>query len=70
MSSPCGAVWACRPGRSTTAASERPSVGASWRAGAGRPRGADLDTYEEAPYDGPQLPHGRFLDRERSWLAF
>lgn len=31
---------------------------------------ADLDTYEEAPYDGPQLPQGRFLDRERSWLAF
>lgn len=31
---------------------------------------ADLDAYEEAPYDGPQLPQGRFLDRERSWLAF
>ena len=31
---------------------------------------ADLDAYEESPYDGPQLPQGRFLDRERSWLAF
>lgn len=31
---------------------------------------ADLDEYEESPYDGPQLPQGRFLDRERSWLAF
>lgn len=31
---------------------------------------ADLDAYEEAPFDGPQLPQGRFLDRERSWLAF
>src|ERR1044072_1974112 len=31
---------------------------------------ADLDAYEESPYDGPELPQGRFLDRERSWLAF
>ncbi len=31
---------------------------------------ADLDAYEETPFDGPQLPQGRFLDRERSWLAF
>lgn len=31
---------------------------------------ADLDEYEEAPYDGELLPQGRFLDRERSWLAF
>ncbi|MEW2397888.1 RNA degradosome polyphosphate kinase [Streptomyces sp. NPDC046862] len=30
---------------------------------------ADLDAYEES-LDGEQLPHGRFLDRERSWLAF
>ncbi|WP_443049816.1 RNA degradosome polyphosphate kinase [Streptomyces sp. NBC_00287] len=31
---------------------------------------ADLDAYEEAPSDGAPLPQGRFLDRERSWLAF
>ena len=31
---------------------------------------ADLDGYEEAPNDGAPLPQGRFLDRERSWLAF
>ncbi|MBB6435762.1 polyphosphate kinase [Streptomyces candidus] len=34
---------------------------------------ADADMYEEAEYgDGtaPPLPQGRFLDRERSWLAF
>ncbi|MFF1723863.1 RNA degradosome polyphosphate kinase [Streptomyces sviceus] len=32
---------------------------------------ADLDAYEEIPVDGAaQLPQGRFLDRERSWLAF
>ncbi len=30
---------------------------------------ADLDSYEDAT-DGPLLPQGRFLDRERSWLAF
>ncbi|MPY61282.1 RNA degradosome polyphosphate kinase [Streptomyces spongiae] len=30
---------------------------------------ADLDAYEES-LDGEQLPQGRFLDRERSWLAF
>ncbi|WP_327355137.1 RNA degradosome polyphosphate kinase [Streptomyces sp. NBC_01304] len=32
---------------------------------------ADLDAYEEE-YDGggEELPQGRFLDRERSWLAF
>ncbi|NGO10799.1 RNA degradosome polyphosphate kinase [Streptomyces sp. HC44] len=29
---------------------------------------ADLDAYEET--DGVQLPQNRFLDRERSWLAF
>ncbi|CAM5679647.1 Polyphosphate kinase OS=Streptomyces glaucescens OX=1907 GN=ppk PE=3 SV=1 [Streptomyces glaucescens] len=31
---------------------------------------ADLDSYEETHGDGGQLPQGRFLDRERSWLAF
>nr|WP_318202696.1 RNA degradosome polyphosphate kinase [Streptomyces sp. SCL15-4] len=31
---------------------------------------ADLDAYEETPADGAPLPQGRFLDRERSWLAF
>lgn len=33
---------------------------------------ADLDTYEEAgvPEGAEALPQGRFLDRERSWLAF
>lgn len=31
---------------------------------------ADLDGYEESQTDGVQLPQGRFLDRERSWLAF
>ncbi len=31
---------------------------------------ADLDGYEEDEYDGEKLPQGRFLDRERSWLAF
>lgn len=31
---------------------------------------ADLDGYEEEEYDGEKLPQGRFLDRERSWLAF
>ncbi|WP_373996175.1 RNA degradosome polyphosphate kinase [Streptomyces sp. 6-11-2] len=31
---------------------------------------ADLDGYVEAPAEGEQLPQGRFLDRERSWLAF
>ncbi|MET8248545.1 RNA degradosome polyphosphate kinase [Streptomyces sp. NPDC005202] len=31
---------------------------------------ADLDAYEESQVDGVQLPQGRFLDRERSWLAF
>ncbi|GAA2223857.1 RNA degradosome polyphosphate kinase [Streptomyces nogalater] len=31
---------------------------------------ADLDAYEEAQADGAPLPQGRFLDRERSWLAF
>ncbi len=32
---------------------------------------ADLDGYEEAQPDGAApLPQGRFLDRERSWLAF
>ncbi|MER6014855.1 RNA degradosome polyphosphate kinase [Streptomyces bluensis] len=30
---------------------------------------ADLDAYEES-LDGEALPQGRFLDRERSWLAF
>ncbi|MBR7839923.1 hypothetical protein KDL01_42210, partial [Actinospica durhamensis] len=31
---------------------------------------ADLGGYEESPRDALQLPQGRFLDRERSWLAF
>ncbi|AJT65177.3 Polyphosphate kinase [Streptomyces lydicus] len=34
---------------------------------------ADLDGYEETGVpgaDGQELPKGRFLDRERSWLAF
>lgn len=31
---------------------------------------ADLDAYEDTVEDGIQLPQGRFLDRERSWLAF
>ncbi|ARX84531.1 MULTISPECIES: RNA degradosome polyphosphate kinase [Streptomyces] len=34
---------------------------------------ADLDGYDEdaqAGYGGAELPQGRFLDRERSWLAF
>lgn len=32
---------------------------------------ADLDAYEEdSDHDGAELPQGRFLDRERSWLAF
>ncbi|WP_208033002.1 RNA degradosome polyphosphate kinase [Streptomyces cyanogenus] len=32
---------------------------------------ADLDAYqEEARAEGAPLPQGRFLDRERSWLAF
>ncbi|MFF8407221.1 RNA degradosome polyphosphate kinase [Streptomyces sp. NPDC014846] len=31
---------------------------------------ADLDVYEESRADGTPLPQGRFLDRERSWLAF
>ncbi|MEU1009433.1 RNA degradosome polyphosphate kinase [Streptomyces sp. NPDC005890] len=31
---------------------------------------ADLDAYEEAQAEGAPLPQGRFLDRERSWLAF
>ncbi|MEI5099178.1 RNA degradosome polyphosphate kinase [Streptomyces sp. PmtG] len=34
---------------------------------------ADLDSYDEdgqTGYDGADLPQGRFLDRERSWLAF
>lgn len=31
---------------------------------------ADLDAYEDTVQDGIQLPQGRFLDRERSWLAF
>ena len=33
---------------------------------------ADLDAYEEdgPTDDGHELPQGRFLDRERSWLAF
>lgn len=30
---------------------------------------ADVDVYEP-DVDGSELPHGRFLDRERSWLAF
>ncbi|MFC7309383.1 RNA degradosome polyphosphate kinase [Streptomyces monticola] len=30
---------------------------------------ADLDVYEEDG-EGAELPQGRFLDRERSWLAF
>ncbi|WP_415949887.1 RNA degradosome polyphosphate kinase [Streptomyces sp. KLOTTS4A1] len=30
---------------------------------------ADLDAYEDDG-DGAELPQGRFLDRERSWLAF
>ncbi|KND41180.1 MULTISPECIES: RNA degradosome polyphosphate kinase [Streptomyces] len=31
---------------------------------------ADLDGYEEEDHGGERLPQGRFLDRERSWLAF
>ncbi|MFF5361223.1 RNA degradosome polyphosphate kinase [Streptomyces scabiei] len=31
---------------------------------------ADLDGYEEEYHGGERLPQGRFLDRERSWLAF
>lgn len=31
---------------------------------------ADLDEYEDTVQDGIMLPQGRFLDRERSWLAF
>ncbi|WP_369214877.1 RNA degradosome polyphosphate kinase [Streptomyces flavofungini] len=34
---------------------------------------ADLDSYDEdaqTGHDGNALPQGRFLDRERSWLAF
>lgn len=34
---------------------------------------ADLDAYDEdgqVGHDGQELPQGRFLDRERSWLAF
>lgn len=34
---------------------------------------ADLDAYDEdgqVGHDGAELPQGRFLDRERSWLAF
>ncbi|MHC3451152.1 MULTISPECIES: RNA degradosome polyphosphate kinase [unclassified Streptomyces] len=31
---------------------------------------SDLDVYEESDTGGEPLPQGRFLDRERSWLAF
>lgn len=31
---------------------------------------ADLDSYEESEGEDASLPQGRFLDRERSWLAF
>ncbi|MBD9701065.1 RNA degradosome polyphosphate kinase [Streptomyces sp. ID01-12c] len=31
---------------------------------------ADLDAYDEDEQGGERLPQGRFLDRERSWLAF
>ncbi|TXS16406.1 RNA degradosome polyphosphate kinase, partial [Streptomyces sp. adm13(2018)] len=31
---------------------------------------ADPDTYEDDGHLGDELPQGRFLDRERSWLAF
>ncbi|MFF9310521.1 RNA degradosome polyphosphate kinase [Streptomyces sp. NPDC014748] len=31
---------------------------------------ADLDGYDGSADDGDTLPQGRFLDRERSWLAF
>ncbi|WP_194294190.1 RNA degradosome polyphosphate kinase [Streptomyces sp. RB17] len=31
---------------------------------------ADLDAYDESKAEGTPLPQGRFLDRERSWLAF
>ncbi|MFE8947693.1 RNA degradosome polyphosphate kinase [Streptomyces sp. NPDC007856] len=31
---------------------------------------ADLDAYDETKAGGTPLPQGRFLDRERSWLAF
>ncbi|MGW0144825.1 RNA degradosome polyphosphate kinase [Streptomyces sp. NPDC003333] len=31
---------------------------------------ADLDAYDVDEVEGVQLPQGRFLDRERSWLAF
>ncbi|MGW3405475.1 RNA degradosome polyphosphate kinase, partial [Streptomyces zhihengii] len=31
---------------------------------------ADADAYEDDNVLGAELPQGRFLDRERSWLAF
>ena len=77
--SPTPTVGGGRSGRGTDA-NVQPSVGSP---AAHRPHtvsgtgsdlepdlDSDLDTYEEGDHDGDQLPLGRFLDRERSWLAF
>ncbi|MEW2274773.1 RNA degradosome polyphosphate kinase [Streptomyces sp. SID685] len=56
---PVGSIAAHRPHTVTSAVSDlEPDLD------------ADLDAYEESQADGAPLPQGRFLDRERSWLAF
>lgn len=54
-------------------AAHRPNTVAATVSGLEPDIDADLDAYEESEESqdgGARLPQGRFLDRERSWLAF
>ncbi|MGW2995388.1 RNA degradosome polyphosphate kinase, partial [Streptomyces sp. NPDC001193] len=57
---------AAKPARIGSIAAHRPHSGQG--PGLAPDLDADLDAYDDK--DGDELPPGRFLDRERSWLAF
>ncbi|GAA0919783.1 RNA degradosome polyphosphate kinase [Streptomyces thermoalcalitolerans] len=51
-------------------AAHRPRTVAATVSGLAPDLDSDLDSYAESPAGSEQLPADRFLDRERSWLAF
>lgn len=64
-----GSLAAHRPHAVAAAAAASNGAALSTRADLDPDIDADVDAYEP-DVNGDELPHGRFLDRERSWLAF